>query len=92
MISRVILGVIADISLPSGLDPSRLLRAVRALLDFMYLAQLTVITTRHLRLMDRALSVFHQNKDIFIDLGVREGFNIPKLHSCLHYTQPILVF
>ncbi|KAF8327524.1 hypothetical protein F5887DRAFT_898668 [Amanita rubescens] len=92
MISRVILGVIADMGLPSGLDTSRLLRAVRALLDFMYLAQLPVISTQHLALLNTALDMFHQNKNIFIDLGIRETFNIPKLHACFHYAHSMMLF
>ena len=92
MIGRVILGVIADIGLPGGFDASRLLHAVRALLDFMYLAQLPVISTQHLTLLNRALGVFHQNKNIFIDLRIRDSFNIPKLHSCFHYAHSIRLF
>ncbi len=83
MIGRVILGIIADIGLPGGFDASRLLRAVRVLLDFMYLAQLPVISMQHLSLLNEALSVFHQNKNIFVDLGIRDSFNIPKLHACI---------
>ena len=92
MISHIILGVIADVSLPNGLDTSCLLRTVCALLDFMYLTQLKVISMWHLTLMDEALVIFHQNKDIFIDLGLCEKFNIPKLHACLHYTRSIRLF
>ncbi|KAH8994678.1 hypothetical protein EDB86DRAFT_3064651 [Lactarius hatsudake] len=33
-----------------------------------------------------------QYPDIFIELGVREHFNIPKLHSLLHYTRSISLF
>jgi len=32
------------------------------------------------------------NKTVFIDLGTREGFNIPKLHSMLHYASSITLF
>lgn len=32
-----------------------------------------------------ALEMFHENKDIFLDLGVRTNFNIPKLHFSSHY-------
>ncbi|KAI9431602.1 hypothetical protein H4582DRAFT_1784980, partial [Lactarius indigo] len=35
---------------------------------------------------------FHENKDIFIEFGVWEHFNIPKLHSLLHYTRSISLF
>ena len=92
LICCVLLGIVADISLPHGFNSVRLLRAVRAILDFLYLAQLPVITTRHLTLMKIALDTFHNNKQIFIDLGIRENFNIPKLHACLHYITSITFF
>ncbi|KAM6499612.1 hypothetical protein JOM56_005120 [Amanita muscaria] len=44
MISRVILGIINDIRLPGGFNSARLVRAVRALLDFMFIVQLPVIS------------------------------------------------
>ncbi|KAF8327509.1 hypothetical protein F5887DRAFT_898748 [Amanita rubescens] len=92
LISRIILGVIADMRPLSGLDPTRLLRMVRALLDFMYIAQLPVISTQNLILMRTALDTFHANKSIFVDLGIRDNFNIPKLHACLHYAASIRLF
>ena len=88
-ICRALLGVIADMRLPNNLDSSRLIRAMRGLLDFIYLSQLPVHSTRTLNLLDDALQVFHSNKTIFIDLGIRENFNIPKLHSCAHYASSI---
>ncbi|EGO04725.1 hypothetical protein SERLA73DRAFT_149123 [Serpula lacrymans var. lacrymans S7.3] len=39
-----------------------------------------------------ALKTFHQNKAIFVTLGVRENFNIPKFHSLLHYVNSIRWF
>ncbi|KIJ07096.1 hypothetical protein PAXINDRAFT_29701, partial [Paxillus involutus ATCC 200175] len=38
-ICRFLLGVVIDIRLPGGASPTRLVRAVRGLLDFLYLAQ-----------------------------------------------------
>ncbi|KAH8991765.1 hypothetical protein EDB86DRAFT_2806455 [Lactarius hatsudake] len=93
-ISRIILGVVVDIPLPGSQSSARfkLTRTVRALLDFIYLSQYPVHTTESLKAMDTALCRFHENKDIFIELGVREHFNIPKLHSLLHYTRSISLF
>jgi hypothetical protein len=42
--------------------------------------------------MDAALCRFHENKDILIELEVRRGFIIPKLHSLIHYTRSIALF
>ena len=44
-----------------------------------------------LRLED-ALDHFHRNKAVFLDLGARGHFNIPKLHSLIHYTMSITLF
>ncbi|KAF7358411.1 hypothetical protein MVEN_00891300 [Mycena venus] len=49
-------------------------------------------TTETLGHMGNALERFHANKSIFIDLGVRTDFNLPKLHSCTHYIMYIKFF
>ena len=58
----------------------------------MYISQLPLIWTNHLDLLERALDVFHDNKEIFVDLGICENFNFPKLHACLHYKRSIKLF
>ena len=73
-ISRVILGVIIDMHLCNGLNASRLIRAVRNLLDFLYLAKLPLQTTQTLHRLYNALHNFHENKSIFVDLGVSPEF------------------
>jgi hypothetical protein len=67
-------------------------KAVRTLLDFLFLAQFPSHTSETLRRLEDCLLAFHNNKDVFLDLGVRENFNIPKLHSLTHYTQSIQLF
>ncbi|KAG1897497.1 uncharacterized protein F5891DRAFT_1129929 [Suillus fuscotomentosus] len=39
--------------------------------------------------MHAALTSFHANKNIFIELGVQEHFNIPKIHLMIHYIDAI---
>ena len=39
-----------------------------------------------------SLSVFHDSKVVFVDLGVQENFNLPKLHSLIHYPSSIQLF
>ena len=39
--------------------------------------------------MDKAWSAFHENKEVFQDLGIRTEFNIPKVHSMIHYISSI---
>lgn len=84
-ICRILLGIVIDIPLPDGMSSVRLVRAVRALLDFLYLAQYPLHTDETLGHLEDALQRFHNNKDIFIDLGIRSNFNIPKLHFAEHY-------
>ncbi|KAJ7724958.1 hypothetical protein DFH07DRAFT_871823 [Mycena maculata] len=91
-ISRFLLSLVIDVNLPDGLSSSKLVAAVRALLDFVYLAQYPMHTTETLSHLENALQRFHDNKSIFVDLGVQEDFNLPKLHSCRHYIMYIKLF
>lgn len=70
----------------------RLLKSLRGLLDFLYLAQYPIHTTTTLQLMEDALARFHDEKDVFVELGVRNHFNIPKLHFAVHYIHLIKLF
>ena len=90
--AAILLGLIIDLPLPGTLNSSRLIKAVRTLLDFLYLAQLTSHTNETIRHLQDSLATFHDNKAIFINLGVRENFNIPKLHSLTHYESSIRRF
>lgn len=91
-ICRILLGVAVDLPLPDNQSPARLNRAIRALLDFIYLSQYPLHTSETLNALDTALRRFHENKDVFIDLEVREHFNFPKLHSLVHYSKSISLF
>jgi hypothetical protein len=91
-ICRILLGLVVDLRLPEGRSPVRLIRAVRALLDFLYLAQYPSHSADTLSYLEDALSRFHDNKDIFVDLGARAHFNFPKLHSLIHYASSIKLF
>jgi hypothetical protein len=90
--SRILLGLIIDVQLDDGMSNARLIRAVRALLDFLYLAQYPIHTDNTLELFGDALRRFHNNKNIFIDLGLRESFNLPKLHFTSHYVEYIKLY
>lgn len=89
---RILLGLVIDIPLPGGLSNARLIRAVRAVLDFLYVAQYPVHTDETLEILEDALGRFHKSKDIFIDLGIRNSFNIPKLHFVQHYVMFIRLY
>ncbi|KAH9016036.1 hypothetical protein EDB85DRAFT_1875359 [Lactarius pseudohatsudake] len=89
---KILLGLVLDLPLPSGQVTSRIIKTVRALLDFLYLAQLPSHTTATLLRLEQSLSQFHDNKEVFVDLGVREHFCIPKVHSLMHYKSSITLF
>lgn len=84
-ICRILLGLVVDLGLPDGKSPVRLVQAVRALLDFVYLAQYPLHSTESLDALEDALEEFHRNKEIFVELGIREHFHFPKLHFLRHY-------
>ena len=89
---QFLLGLITDLPLPSGQVVSHMLQAVHALLDFVHLAQYPSHTTQTLVHHEACLACFHENKAVFVDLGVRKHLNIPKFHSLLHYSQTITLF
>ncbi|KAG1874323.1 hypothetical protein F4604DRAFT_1880851 [Suillus subluteus] len=64
-----LLGIIIDAQLPGNMSSTRLLRAVHGLLDFLYLAQYPCHSSETLSLLDEALVLFHDNKQIFVDLA-----------------------
>ncbi|QRV80973.1 plasma membrane ATPase 4 [Ceratobasidium sp. AG-Ba] len=81
----------AKVLLPLILDEDlRVVVAARALMDFLYLAHSSSLTSSQLAAMDRALRTFHENKQVFVQKGAvatKKGFHgIPKLHMIEHYT------
>ncbi|KAH9907686.1 uncharacterized protein B0H18DRAFT_898035 [Fomitopsis serialis] len=64
----------------------------RSLLDFIYLAQYPTHDDTTLEYMEDALKMFHANKQVLVNLGIWDDFNIPKIHSLLHYVQSIRLF
>lgn len=78
-LEKVFLGVIA------GAVEGPVVSAVRAALDFIYYAHFECHTDSSLQKLANAWSDFHERKIVFINCGVREHFNIPKVHSMQHY-------
>lgn len=91
-ICRFVLGLIVDVRLPNNLHNGRLLSAVSGILDFLFLSQYPVHSSETLDSQDDAFELFHANKSIFVDLGVRAHFKIPKLHNCRHYRPHIELY
>ena len=67
---RILLGLIVDMRTLKGTSAIRLIRAVRGILDFLYIAQFPSQTDQTLALLTESLSTFHDNKEIFEELGI----------------------
>ncbi|KAH9953771.1 hypothetical protein BGW80DRAFT_1191841 [Lactifluus volemus] len=80
---RVFVGLLVTAVQPA------VLRASVAVVNFIYYAQLHVHTSATIEALHTALVTFHENKDVFIQAGIRDDFNFPKLHSMVHYYDAI---
>ena len=77
------------VSLLVGAVQMAVLQAIIAVIDFIYYAQLQIHTSKTLLALEMALKTIHENKDVFIQEGIREHFNIPKIHQMMHYMEAI---
>ena len=59
------------------------------MVEFISYACFEVHIEQSLERMDRAWSAIHENKAVFLELNIREHFNIPKFHSLIHYISSI---
>ncbi|KAJ7587692.1 hypothetical protein C8J56DRAFT_1004560 [Mycena floridula] len=75
---RVFVGLLA------GTVSNKVLIVVKALVDFIFYAEFQSHTNHTLAALDQCLKTFHDHKDLFIELGIRENFNIPKFHTLIH--------
>jgi hypothetical protein len=69
-----------------------MVRAIRAFLEFCYIARKNVLTEDDLSELQSALSRFHQYREIFISTGIRDNFLLPRQHSMDHYYFLIRLF
>jgi hypothetical protein len=70
-----------------------MVQALRALIDFIYIARRDIIDTNDLEALEDALGRFHKYRKIFEESGVRpNGFNLPRQHSLIHYLMLIRAF
>lgn len=84
MMEKTFVGVVAGASVDT-----HVVKAARSVLDFIALAQLPYHTDSSLATLASTLSDFHKLKKVFVEYGVRQHFNIPKVHSMLHYVEAI---
>ncbi|KAJ7588269.1 hypothetical protein C8J56DRAFT_1004496 [Mycena floridula] len=84
---RLFMNGVSKLSRVSGTEHDQI-----SILGFLYLAQYPVHTTETLESLNQALQRFHDNKQVFIDLGICDDFTIPKLHFMVHYVCSIMLF
>ncbi|KIM51904.1 hypothetical protein SCLCIDRAFT_33078 [Scleroderma citrinum Foug A] len=77
------------VGLLSGASEDKVLLVAHSLLDFIYYAQFQQQTDKTLAAMQDSLNVFHAHKDILVELGICDHFNVPKIHSLIHYVAAI---
>lgn len=81
--AKILLGCLVVQIAPIGIH------AIKALLDFIYLAQYPTHNTQTLEYLKDALDDFNKNKQYFIQVQVWDNLNIPKFHALLHYIKSI---
>lgn len=69
-----------------------MVQCISALLDFAYLARRSEHDTHSLEAMEAALQTFHELREIFREVGVRNNFALPRQHSLVHYVESIRKF
>jgi hypothetical protein len=69
-----------------------MVRAVSAFMEFCYLVRRSQIDSATLDQIDAAVARFHQEREIFIETGVRTNFSLPRQHSLSHYRSLIQQF
>ena len=67
-----------------------MVRTLRALLEFCYIARRNVIDTKSLNDLQDALTRFHRYRKVFEETGVREeNSHPPRQHALMHYAKLI---
>jgi hypothetical protein len=77
------------LALFAGGVPAAAHRAATALISLVYLMRSESHDSDSLDDLQGALDAFHADKHIFIRLGLRDHFNLPKLHALQHYIDSI---
>ncbi|KAJ7577853.1 hypothetical protein C8J56DRAFT_1170668 [Mycena floridula] len=72
-----------------GVLDDRIIAPVKAALDFIPYAHYEFHTDVSLACMQNSWAIFHNIKDIFVELSIRDNFTIPKIHSMQHFPDSI---
>jgi hypothetical protein len=76
-----------------GHVPAEMVQAIRAFLEFCYIARRDILDTNSLDQLQDALDRYHAYHKIFQECGVcTGGFNLSRQHPLLHYLQLIRAF
>jgi hypothetical protein len=73
----------------SGTVHSDVIKAVRAILDFIYYTHFSSHSTKTLAYMEVDLQEFHKYTNIFVKLEQQTHYDIPKVHAMQHYISAI---
>jgi len=84
--AKILLGCLVGSVTSNGI------KAIKALLDFIYITQYKTHNEATLQYLRDALDSFHEHKDFFIQTTLCQHLNIPKFHSLLHYIESIKFF
>ncbi|KAH8833410.1 hypothetical protein DL96DRAFT_1667540 [Flagelloscypha sp. PMI_526] len=66
------------------------LGVMQAIVDFIHLAHYEQHTDETLVQLFESWQSFHDQKHVFVELGIRNDFNIPKIHAMHHYWEMII--
>ncbi|KAJ7652675.1 hypothetical protein DFH06DRAFT_1282610 [Mycena polygramma] len=80
---KVFLGIVAKATEPA------VQRAVGAIIDFIHYAHFETHSDESLAKLDSSWAAFHSDKSIFVDLEIRQHFDVNKLHKIKHYVDSI---
>lgn len=75
-----------------GRIPPRMVRAIALFMEFCYIVRRHVLDDDDIDKLNLLLVEFHQEREIFRELGVRDGFSLPRQHSLKHYANSIMKF
>ncbi len=75
-----------------GYVPDEAVQAMRAFIEFCYIARCDIHDTCSLAALDNALQRFHHHREIFCTSGIRTDFNLPWQHSLIHYVKLIRAY
>ncbi|KAF8328733.1 hypothetical protein F5887DRAFT_897430 [Amanita rubescens] len=71
---------------------TKMVQAISSFMEFCYLVRQSVLDDNDLEKLDEHLSAFHEDREIFVEEGIRDDFSLPRQHSLTHYSDMIRQF